>query len=91
MWVWVIDQLWIFLCIGIAGGIWGAVYQLRRTQIDVETSPIGTFLRTPNMFTQRDWLGTNLVGLFPPESEVSKEAPAHFGTCRPGLRQAARR
>jgi hypothetical protein len=39
MWLWVIDQLWIFICIGIAGGIWGAVYQSRRTQIDVETSP----------------------------------------------------
>jgi hypothetical protein len=37
--VWVIDQSWIFICIGIAGGIWGAVYQSRRTQIDVETRP----------------------------------------------------
>jgi len=25
------------------------------------------------------------AALFPPESEVSKEAPAHFGNCRPGL------
>ena len=39
MWVWVIDQLWIFVCIGIAGGIAGAIYQSRRAQVDEETSP----------------------------------------------------
>jgi hypothetical protein len=39
MWVWVIDQLWTFICIGIAGGIAGAIYQSRRTPIDAETSP----------------------------------------------------
>ena len=38
MWTWVIDQLWTFICIGIAGGIAGAIYQSSRTQIDVETS-----------------------------------------------------
>ena len=38
MWVWVIDQLWTFICIGIAGGIAGAIYQSRRTPNDSETS-----------------------------------------------------
>ena len=40
MWVWVIDQLWTFICVGIAGGIAGAIYQSRRTGRDPETSPI---------------------------------------------------
>ncbi len=36
MWTWVINQLWTFICIGVLGGIAGAIYQSRRTQIDVE-------------------------------------------------------
>jgi hypothetical protein len=39
MWVWVIDQLWTFICIGVAGGIWSAIYHSMRPQSDVETSP----------------------------------------------------
>jgi hypothetical protein len=35
---WVIDQLWILICIGIAGGIAGAVYQSRRSLTDQERS-----------------------------------------------------
>jgi hypothetical protein len=38
MWVWVTDQLWTFICIGIAGGIAGAIYQSRRPS-DLEISP----------------------------------------------------
>jgi hypothetical protein len=38
MWVWVVDHLWTLICIAIAGGIAGAVYQ-SRTPSDGETSP----------------------------------------------------
>ena len=47
MWVWLIDQLWIFICLGIAGGIAGAVYQSRRSPSDRERSSEETQLPAP--------------------------------------------
>jgi hypothetical protein len=33
------NLLWIFICIGVAGGIWSAIYHSMRPQSDVGDKP----------------------------------------------------